>query len=155
MDHRPKINNELDNNVLADLIDDATGLLVGTIPEIMGKLYDTYGTVTLKLLTAAKSKLKTTTYDHSHPIANLFTAINDYANMAEANGSTEIPVQIINIGLIILTRASIFASNVRRRLDLPDNLQSWPTFKKYFLTAQKAIKQIQPTITTETLGYHQ
>ena len=48
----------------------------------MAELYDTYGTVTPQSLTAAKSKLETTTYDHSCPIANLFTAINDYTNMA-------------------------------------------------------------------------
>ena len=36
-----QINTALDTNVLADLIDDATGLLLGTIPEIMSELYDT------------------------------------------------------------------------------------------------------------------
>ena len=36
-----KINTALGNDVLADLIGDATGLLVGTIPDIMAKLYDT------------------------------------------------------------------------------------------------------------------
>ena len=51
----------------------------------MAKLYDTYGTAMPQLLASAKSRLRTTTYDHSLPIANLFTATNDYANMAEAN----------------------------------------------------------------------
>ena len=105
-----QINTALDNNVLANLINDTTGLLVGTIPEIMAKLYDTYGTVTPQSLTTAKSKLETTTYDHSCPISNLFTAINDYANMAESNGATETPVQLINISLIILTRDLVFAA---------------------------------------------
>ena len=81
-----QINTALENDVLSNLINDSTGLLVGTIPEIMTKLYDTYGTVTPQSLTAAKSKLETTNYDHSSPIANLFTAINDYANMTKANG---------------------------------------------------------------------
>ena len=109
-----QINTALENDVLSDLIDDSTGLLIGTIPEIMGKLYNTYGTVTPHLITTAKSKLETTTYDHSHQVSNLFTVINNYANMVEANGATETPVQIINIGLIILTRASIFAIGGRR-----------------------------------------
>ena len=106
----------------------------------MGELYDTYGTVTPQSLTAAKSKLETTTYDHSRLIANIFTAINDYANMAKSNGATETPVQLINIGLIVLTRASIFARDVRLWQALPDDLQSCPTFKKHFRTDQKAIK---------------
>ena len=53
-----KINTALDNDVLSDLIDNNTGLLVGTIPDIMGKIYNTYGTVTSQSLTVAKSKLE-------------------------------------------------------------------------------------------------
>ena len=53
-DHCPKINTALDNDILADLIDDSTGLLIWIIPEIMGELYDTYGTVAPQSLTAAK-----------------------------------------------------------------------------------------------------
>ena len=79
----------------------------------MAELYNTHGTVTPQSLIAAKSKLETTTYDHSCPITNLFTAINDYSNMAEANGATETPFQLINICLITLTLASIFSNNVR------------------------------------------
>ena len=33
-----QINTAMDNDVLSDLIDDSTGLLIGTIPEIMGEL---------------------------------------------------------------------------------------------------------------------
>ena len=95
------------------------------------------------------------TYDHSRPIANLFKAINKYYNMAEANGATETLVMLINIGLIVLTRASIFANGVRIWQALLDDQKSWPNIKKHFLTAQRAIKQIQHTITTENLGYHQ
>ena len=150
-----QINTALDNDVLADPIDNATGILVGTIPDIMGELYNMYGNVTPQSLTADKSKLETTTYNHSRPIANLFTATNDYFNMAEANGATETPVQLIHIGLIVLMRTSIFASNVCQWQALPDALQSWPTFKESFCTAQKLIKQSQPTITTDTFVYHQ
>ena len=90
-----QINTTLYNDVLADLVNNSMGILVGTIPEIMAELYNTCGTVMPQLLTAAKSKLETTTYDHSRPIANLFTAINDYTNMSEANGSTEVLVQLM------------------------------------------------------------
>ena len=124
------INTALDKDVLTNLINNSTGILVGTILEIMAKLYDMYGTVTPQLLTAAKSKLETTTYNHSRPIAYQFTAINDYANMAEANGATETPVQIINIGLIALTRSSIFANKACIWQDLSDALNSCPTFKE-------------------------
>ena len=75
--------------------------------------------------------------------------------MAESNGSTETPVQLINIGIIVLTRALIYANDVRIWQALPDAHKSWPIFRKHFRTAQRSIKQIQPTITMDTLGYHQ
>ena len=150
-----QINTVLDTDVLADFIGDATGLLVGTIPEIMNELYDPYGTVTPQSLTAAKTRLESTAYDHARPVASLFTAINDYANMTEASGATETPVQLINIGLIVLTRASIFASDVRKWQALPDANKTLTNFKMHFRTAQKAIKQSQPITITDTLGYHQ
>jgi hypothetical protein len=108
-----QINTALDDDVLADLIDYATGLLIGTVPNIMRELYDTYSTVMLQALTAAKAKLEITAYDHSCPIAKLFTAITDYAHMAEASGATETSKQLINIGLIIITRATIFTNSIR------------------------------------------
>ena len=54
--------------------------------------------------------------------------------MAEANGATETPVQLINIGLIVLTRASSFASNIRKWQALPDADKNWPNFKMHFRT---------------------
>ena len=119
-----QINTALDNDFLSDLIDNSTGLLVRTIPEIMAELYNMYDTVTPQSLTAAKSKLQTTNYKHSRPISNLFTAINDYVNMAEYIGVTKTPVHLINIGLIVLTHASIFANDVHIWQSLPDALKS-------------------------------
>jgi hypothetical protein len=67
------------------LVDDDTGLLEeGTIPEILQSLLDTYGVITPQSLTAAKAKVEATTYNHALPIINIFTNINEYANMADA-----------------------------------------------------------------------
>jgi hypothetical protein len=37
-----QIKTALDGNVLAGLIDNATGFLISTVPDIMRELYDTY-----------------------------------------------------------------------------------------------------------------
>jgi hypothetical protein len=150
-----QINTALDEDVLADLIDDETGLLTGTVPEILQSLFDTYGAITPQSLAAAKAKLETTTYNHSRPIVNIFTAINDYANMADAAEAAETTAQLINIGLIIITRSTIFSSDIRKWHDKPDADKTWPLFKDHFKAAQKAIKQSQPTITTDSLGFHE
>ena len=74
---------------------------------MMKQLFETYGAITPQTMTAAKATLETTTYNHTKPIVNIFTAINNYANMAEAADATETQTQLINIGLIIITRSTI------------------------------------------------
>jgi hypothetical protein len=114
-----QINTALDEDVLADLIDDETGLLTGTVPEILQSLFDAYGAITPQSLAAAKAKLETTPYNHSRPIVNIFTAINDYANIANAAEAAETTAQLINIGLIIITRSTIFSSDIRNGTTSP------------------------------------
>jgi hypothetical protein len=150
-----QINTAIDEDCLADLIDDDTGLLVGTIPEIMRELFDTYGAITPQSLAAAKATLEATTYNHSKPIVNIFTTINDYANMAEAAEAAETTPQLINIGLIIITRSTIFASDIRKWHDKDEAEKTWPSFKTHFKASQRAIKKSQPTVTTDSLGFHE
>jgi hypothetical protein len=124
------------------------------LSDVMRELYNTYGTVTPQTLTAAKAKLEITTYDHSRPIANLFSAITDYAHMAEASDATETPEQLISIGLIVIPRSTIFTNDIRAWNETLPAAKTWPEFKTHFRTAQKAIKRSQPSTTTNALGYH-
>jgi hypothetical protein len=62
-----QINTALDKECLADLIDDETGLLTGTVPEILHTLFETYGAITPQSLATAKAKLDTTEYNHTKP----------------------------------------------------------------------------------------
>jgi hypothetical protein len=109
-----QVNTAVNSECLADLIDDETGLLEGPVHRIMQHLFKTYGAITPQTLTSAKAALKTTTYNHVRPITNVFTAINEYANMADAANSAETPTQLINIGLIIITRSILFSSDIRK-----------------------------------------
>ena len=109
-----QINTAVDPDCLADLIDDNTGLPEGPVPNIMKQLFETYGAITPQTLTAAKTTLETTTYEHTKQIMTIFRAINDYANMAEAAEATETQTQLINIGLIVITRSTIFSSDIRK-----------------------------------------
>ena len=149
-----QINTAVDPDCLADLIDGDTGLLEGPVPNIMKQLFETYGATTPQTLTTAKATLETTTYDHTKPIINIFTAINDYANMAEAAEATETQTQLINIGLIIITRSTIFSSDIRKWNSRPEDEKTWTTFKTHFKEAQCDIKRSQQVVTTNSLGFH-
>jgi hypothetical protein len=150
-----QINTAVDPDCLADLIDDETGLLEGPVHDIMKHLFDTYGAITPQTLTSAKATLETTVYNHSKPISNIFTAINEYANMADAANSEETPTQLINIGLIIITRSTLFASDIRKWHGKEATEKTWKAFKTHFKDAQRDIKRSQPAVTTDTLGFHQ
>ena len=148
------INAAIDKECLADLYDDETGSLSGTIPEIIQSLMDTFGAITPQTLAAAKAKVEETNYEHSRPIANMFTRINEYSLMADHARASETAQQMINMGLIIITRSNIFSSDIRKWNRRPDIEKTWPNFKAHFSQAQKDIKASQPTITTDVLGYH-
>jgi hypothetical protein len=127
-----QINTALDEDCLADLIDDDTGLLQGTIPQILQSLFDTYGAITPQSLATAKAAVEAIAYNHARPIVNIFTEINEYANMADAAQAAETPTQLINIGIIIITRSTIFSSDIRKWHDKPKTDKTWPNFKDHF-----------------------
>jgi hypothetical protein len=154
-DHPSEDQHPPDDGCLAELIDDDTGLLEGTIPHIIQSLFDTYGAITPQSLAAKKAKVEALSYNHSRPIVTIFTAINEYASMAEAAHAAETTKQLINIGVIIVTRSTIFANDIRQWRDKPVAEKTWPLFKEHFKAAQKAIKRSQPATTTDSLGYHE
>jgi hypothetical protein len=149
-----QINTTVDPDCLADLIDDETGLLEGPVNLIMRQLFETYGAITPQTLTSAKTALEATTQNHTKPSTTMFTAINEYANMAEAAKAAETPTQLINIGLIIITRSSIFSSDIRKWNSKEDTKKTWPAFKSHFKEAQRDTKRSQLTVTTDSIGFH-
>jgi hypothetical protein len=84
----------------------------------------------------------------------IFTAINEYARKAEFAGVFETTPHLINMGLVIITKANIIAVDIRAWNKKPDNDKTWPNFIEHFKTAQREIKASQPVITTDVLGLH-
>jgi hypothetical protein len=74
--------------------------------------------------------------------------------MAEAPNASKTPTQLINIGIIIITKSTIFSTDIRKWYIQPDNEKTWPNCKDHFKAAQKEIKKGQPKITTDSLGFH-
>ena len=76
-----QINTALEIDALANLIENQTGFLNGTVPKIIQNFYDTYGMITLQYLAKEQSNIEALTYDQSCLTAKLFVYINEYANM--------------------------------------------------------------------------
>jgi hypothetical protein len=79
-----QINTTLDDNCLADLINEDTGLIQGTVPEMFINLHRTFRAITPQILATAKATLEATIHNHTKPLANVFTAIARCADMASA-----------------------------------------------------------------------
>jgi hypothetical protein len=99
-------------------------------------------------------KVEATIYDHSKPILQMFMQISEYNLMADHAHSAETPQQMLNLGLSIITKSNIFASDIRKWHSRPDAEKTWRNFQTHFKEAQQAIRQSQLTITTDSLGYH-
>ena len=149
-----QINAAVNDEYLADLIDPDTGILTGTVPTILHTLFASYGDITAQSLAQKKANVEQITYAHQKPIAIIFHNVNEYATMAEASGAAATDVQLIDIGLIIITNANIFGSDIRKWHSKPADEISWTNFKTHFTTAQRDIKRSQPQQTIRDFGFH-
>jgi hypothetical protein len=55
----------IERTIIQQINTDETGLLDGTVPQILQNLFDTYGAITPQTLAAAKAKVEATTYNHA------------------------------------------------------------------------------------------
>jgi hypothetical protein len=118
-------------------------------------LYRTFGAITPQSLAAAKATLEATIFNHTKPLANIFTAITRYADMASAAECEETTPQLINIGSIIITRPTVFANDISNWHELPLDDKTWNRFKTHFKDAQRNIIRSLPAVTTDSLRYHE
>ena len=148
-----QIQEACDETTLNARVNDDTGMLMGTAVEILQYLFDTYGNITDQKIAEERQRVMQHKYVHDDPIANVFSAITTYANMAEGHGTPETNEQLISIGKIIMTNARIFADAVKKwnRLDPTD--QTWARFKTHFTTAQVEYKKVRPVDTSDSFGY--
>jgi hypothetical protein len=90
-------------------------------------------------------------YNHSRPIVNVFTKINQYAQMADHANASATQAQLIYFGTIVLTASTRFASDIRKWHAKPELDKTWQAFKTHFIEAQKAIHDSEPAVTTDSL----
>ena len=92
---------------------------------------------------------------HTKPIAIISHKVNEYSTMAEASGAAAIDMQLIDIGLIIITNANIFGRNIIKRHSKPTRDKSSKNFKSHFTTGQRELKRSQPQQTIRDFGFRQ
>jgi hypothetical protein len=94
-------------------VDEDTGLVRGTVPEIMKYLFETYGHISPTTLNEKREEILNMTYDPNKPIDLLYNKISKYDTVVDVVGSPETPSQLVNIALIILEKTGIFPHDIR------------------------------------------
>ena len=143
----------LDSTVMMPCLNEETGTVEGTVQDTMQYLFTTYGNITSASLITKKHTLTTHVYVHDDPIITIFNKIHKYAAMAEAQGAPETDQQLINIGMVIIQNATIFATHVEDWEKRIAANKTWPHFKTFFTNAQIAYKKARPTTTIAEQGY--
>ena len=143
----------LDRNILLPKTNKISGLITCSIADLFEYLFRAYGNISALTLADARYQVTKHQYVHGDPMETVFDKIQDYANMAEAYGVAEPEVQLIEIGLIIIMNAIIYADDVGEWNALDASLKTWDNFQRHFVQAQTAYKKNRPTQTSATLGY--
>ena len=147
-----QIKEAIENDYMEGYVDEDTGLVRGTVPEIMTYLFATYGHISPTTLNEKREEILNMAYDPSKPIDILFNRISKYATVADVAGSPETPTQLINMAFIILTKTGIFAHDIRTWHAGDADQKTWPNFKTHFKEAQKPLRMTGGTV--NELGLH-
>jgi hypothetical protein len=145
------IKKALDPKILIPKTDRFTGAVKGTIPEIFQYLYKSYGNITNFTLESKRQELLAYNYVHAEPLDVIFNAIDEYADMAEANGTSLSEDQLKGIATMILNKAVIYADAIEKWDK--ELFKSWKDFQTFFIAAQDTYKGARPNDTAASLGY--
>ena len=143
----------LDRNILLPKTNKISGLITCSIADLFDYLFRAYGNISALTLADARYQVTRHQYVHGDPMETVFDKIQDYANMAEAYGVAEPEVQLIEMGLIIIMNALIFADDVGDWNALDASRKTWEDFQTHFINAQTAYKRNRPADTSASLGY--
>ena len=101
-----------------------------TIPEIFEYLFDTYGDVTIQELTELKNQVENLTFNPREPIDNVFTEIEDLADIADIAKSPLTEQQKIDFAYLILQQTNKFNSGLKKWNVTPAATKTWQYCKE-------------------------
>ena len=143
----------LDRFVLLPKTNKISGLIDCSIPDIFDYLFRAYGNITAISLAEERYSVIKLQYLHAEPIETVFDKVNEYANMTEAYGLPESDRLLIELGLIVIMNAVIFADNIGEWHEKPEANKTWANFQTHFIEAQTSYKKNRPSETSSSLGY--
>ena len=85
-------------------------------------------------------------YDITEPIDVIFNSVDDLREIAELAGRPYSPIQMVDLGYMVIVKQPIFRSDVRRWLrHLPGN-QTWQDFQNVFTDAHHELMDTEAPV---------
>ena len=122
-----------------------------SILDVFTYLFQSYGCITVFTLAEACQASIKNQYEQSDPMDNVFKTNQSYADMAEAHGNSESQQQLMDMALMIITSAIIFADDVIAWNMKPSKI--WHEFQTHFIEVQFNYKLARQTLTVSSFVY--
>ena len=128
-----------------------TGQLPADIRVIKNHLFGAYGRINESELQAKYDETTRLSYDISHPIDDIYNAIEDLCEIAEFAENVYSEKQKVHIGFLVMSKQPIFRSDLRKWMRKPAVDKTWLNFMSHFRQAHQELRDTDTSM--EELGY--
>ena len=101
-------------NYLTRIRNRVTGQVPADIRLLFSSLFAIYGKISANQLREKYDEVASMIYDITEPIEIIVNAVNDLSEITELAGRPYSPIQMVDLGYIVIAKQPIFRSNVRR-----------------------------------------
>ena len=115
-------------------------------------LFIIYGKISPQKLRAKYGTVEDMTYLIEVAIDIIFSAIEDLVKIGELAGHPFSPVQIIDLGFIVIMKHQIFRIDIKKWIRRPIVEQTWVNFKNNFTAPHQELRDMDTTV--NELGFH-
>lgn len=138
----------VEETYIDELNDPDEGYLHSTPIDLMDHLFDRYGLITETMITENKAMMDEP-FDPTQPFATYTKRIEKAMQLADDAGTPYSDAQLVQIGIIAMTKSGIFTEGYLRWNRHPNNEKTWANFKTHFNAEHTAWKNLSKMLAKE------
>lgn len=150
-----QIVNAMESKYLKALRERVTNRIDKKIPEILRHLFETYGDVSPQELLSLRSRIENMVFDPHDPVDEIFTEIDEYAEVMEIVGDPVSESHKCQLAYIVLLNTRTFKSGLRDWDKKVQADKTWDKFKEHFREVQKYLRRTRELTIEQTLNNDQ
>ena len=137
----------IEKKYLASFLDEDTGLLSSSIPDIMDHLFQHHGHVRGEEVKTKEAEMLRTPFTPSDPLVVIWNPIEKLKKFAAKANLPYTDQQLVDFGLQLIRNTRDFEQGLQRWNEKPPVDQTWDNLKTHFRDEQEKLKKIRgPTM---------